>query len=75
MMSAVGVAGCGERGSKMKEVERERQSEGSRVRFSAQETMQGWCMKSVELHRVSLCAVKLCADGCLEPGQVCVETE
>lgn len=78
-MSGVGVVGCGERASKIKGAQRRTEREGSRVRFSAQETMLGWGMKSVELHRVSVCAVKLCPDGCLEPnysmGKVSVEAE
>lgn len=77
-MSGVGVVGCGAEGSKMKGAERaketEREREGSRVRVYAQETMQGWCMRRVELHHASLCALKLCADDGLELGKVCYET-
>ena len=53
MMSGIRVVGCGKRESK---TERAKRDEGeSRFTFIAQETMQGLGMKSVELHRVSVC--------------------
>lgn len=65
MMSGVGVAGCGERARGAErvesETEREREKGGSRFRFGAQETMQGWGVESVGLHRVSCVCVCVCA--------------
>lgn len=62
-MSGIGAVGCGEKMSQIERVEREKEREGSRITFSTQETTQGWGMKSVRLHRVSVCYKALYSSG------------
>lgn len=60
MMSGVRVVGCGER-TKLRDSEGERDGGWgeSGVAFSAQETLQGRGMRSVELHRETVCCKAL----------------